>query len=58
MVRYALGRGIEEKWKCNIDHGVVKVQRVKVHYFYSESLDIEEFLKNSEIVISVLSMEG
>jgi hypothetical protein len=31
---------------------------VKIHYFFSESQDIEDFLKNAEIVISVLAVEG
>jgi hypothetical protein len=31
---------------------------VKIHYFFSENQDIEDFLENAEIVISVLTVEG
>lgn len=57
-VRYSLGQGVEEKWKCSLDQATISVKKVKIHYFYSERQDIEEFLRNTEIVISVLSCEG
>jgi hypothetical protein len=34
------------------------VKRVKIHYFFSEGPDIEDFLKNAEILVSVLSAES
>jgi hypothetical protein len=34
-IRYSLGRGIEEKWKCKMDQDYSLINRVKIHYFYS-----------------------
>lgn len=34
------------------------MKRVKIHYFFSEGPDIEDFLKNAEILVSVLSAES
>ncbi len=57
-VRYSLGSGVEEKWKCSHEQTNISVKKVKIHYFYSEGQDIEEFLRNTEIVVSVLRCEG
>lgn len=41
-----------------MEQGTIPVKKVKIHYFFSENQDIEDFLKNAEIVISVLTFEG
>ena len=54
-IRYALAKGIEEKWRVAVESSCIPIRKVKIHYFFSEEAEIEAFLKNTEIVLSVLS---
>ena len=57
-IRYALSRNLEEKWKTKvIDKNNIRINNLKVQYFYSEENNIEEFLVNTEIILSILNNE-
>jgi hypothetical protein len=61
VLKYQLCPKICESFVCvddNSSSNNIKVNQVKLHYFYSETPNIEEFINNTEIIVSLYSAEG
>lgn len=71
LLRYKLGNGdfAEQTWKikasyktnsCNFYGNFnvdLNIKKIKMHYFYSESLDISDFLKETEVSLQLASVQ-
>ncbi len=58
ILKYAVGNVIKEKWKLEEKtRNYIRINKFKIHYFYSKDKSIEELIDNAEIKFTLMKVE-